>query len=99
MPPYRLLLSREARQDVREAKAWFRKKSRAAEAKFVRSLEGYLERIETAPFLYPFIYQSVQRVVMDDFSYSILYEVDRDRVRIFALVHHRQDPDDWMDRL
>jgi toxin ParE1/3/4 len=41
----------------------------------------------------------IRRRVMKRFPYSVIYDVDHERVRVLAVVHQRQRPGYWRSRV
>jgi toxin ParE1/3/4 len=42
--------------------------------------------------------EDVRRAPVDQFPYSIIYRVERNRVVVIAVFHTSRDPAGWMDR-
>jgi toxin ParE1/3/4 len=72
----RLIVSREAEADIREAVAYFRGISPALSARFGIELETIYSFILEHPELYPVVYKNFRRALLHRFPYSVFYVVD-----------------------
>ncbi len=51
------------------------------------------------PNTWPAIDYEIRRRVVRRFPYSILYRIDVDEIVIVAIMHQKQKPNYWIDRL
>jgi toxin ParE1/3/4 len=66
---------------------------------FRDDLRNLLERILRHPFLYAASYGALREAPFSRFSYSVIYEVEANRIWIAAVSHHRRRPGYWLHRL
>jgi toxin ParE1/3/4 len=70
---------------------------------FLDAVADALTRIETQPYLFPRMEtltttREIRRVVLDRFSYIIIYEIRADETLVFAVAHSRRRPNYWQNR-
>jgi toxin ParE1/3/4 len=41
---------------------------------------------------------SIRRLTLPKFSYSLLYRVMEEQIRVLAMAHHKRKPKYWVDR-
>jgi plasmid stabilization system protein ParE len=68
--------------------------------------DNFLDIIETAvaeiaenPETWPEINQDIRKRVLRRFPYSILYQIHNDEIIIVAVMHQKQKPHYWINRL
>jgi toxin ParE1/3/4 len=93
-----LLVSFEARLDIAEAVAWFRKQSHSLPPRFRESLEAVYSAVTDNPEAYPMVYRSFRRALMRHFPYAVFYVVEPDAVLVIGVVHQARHPSTWQRR-
>lgn len=58
-----------------------------------------VDRICANPESYPFVAPNARRCLLRRFKYAIIFEVEANQILILAVVHERQHPKRWQDRL
>ena len=87
----------EARDDYRDASVWYRGRSPRAAERFEAEVESLLGLVAANPMLFPH-YDDEHRVAMlRRFPYSVVYQVQPDRIYVIAVAHSRRSPY-WRDR-
>ena len=66
---------------------------------FLDIIEATVIEIAENPKIWPEIEQGIQRRLVRRFPYSILYAVHEDEIIIVAIMHQKQKPHYWRDRL
>jgi plasmid stabilization system protein ParE len=90
----------EARQDLREGKAFYRHRSPLAAVAFAKEVDTAISRIAATPLRYPEgdygtrVFSFPWR-----FPYSLVYKIVESWVVIIAIAHHSKEPGYWRDRL
>ncbi len=69
------------------------------EGHYVHIIEAAVAEIAKYPETWPKIEQGIQRRLVRRFPYSILYAVHENEIIIVAVMHQKQKPRYWMDRL
>ena len=89
----------EARDDLREAKAFYRKRSPLAAVAFAQHIDGAIARIREAPARYPMGERGTREHVLPSrFPYTVVYRLRDADVVIIAIAHHSREPGYWRDR-
>jgi plasmid stabilization system protein ParE len=88
-----------ARRDIREAIAWYERESPQAALRFLDSLEAAFQNIARNPARFPPFSRRSQRLVLQDFPFSVIYRRSPDAVTIIAVAHAKRRPGYWKKRL
>jgi toxin ParE1/3/4 len=89
----------EAESDIRDTVKWYQSRSQRLAARFLRSLDATLARVERNPFGYQIIYRSARRATLRTFPYNLIYVIRENDIVVVACVHGHRDPSEWMQRL
>ena len=84
-------LTEPARDDIREARRWYRSIHPLLERDFVRSIRICIDRVVEFPDAHPVVHRDVRKALVGRFPYVVLYRVQERRV-VVALLHVRRDP-------
>jgi plasmid stabilization system protein ParE len=89
----------EARLDLKEGKAFYRKRSPLAAVAFVQEIEKGLARIAEAPLRYPAGEHGTRELVLPwRFPYTIVYRIHGNVLVIVAIAHQSREPRFWSHR-
>ena len=89
----------EAAEEIEHERMWYRARSEAAEAAFLRELDLAIAVVTEAPHRWPQYVEETQRYVFPRFPFSLVYFVEDDIVVIVALEAERREPGYWTNRL
>ena len=89
----------EARQEYREAAAFYETRQSGLGAAFTLEVEAALDRILEAPARWRVIEEDVRRCLTHTFPYGILYTIEDGSILIVAVMHLRRRPGYWRNRL
>ena len=89
----------EARQDIASAVAWYEQQSPGLGLEFLRCFEAVVVSIQRHPLMYPVVSLDYRRALVRRFPYAIFYEVEPQRIVVYAVFHCSQDPDKWKARM
>lgn len=89
----------EARNEYREAAAFYEKSRSGLGATFTLEVEATIDRIVQSPASWPLVDQDVRRCLSRVFPYGILYTIEVDKVLIVAVMHLHRRPGYWRERL
>jgi plasmid stabilization system protein ParE len=92
-----LILRSEAEEDLREIYAYLNPIGQAQ--KFVDILRSTLDRIESFPQLYGFVWQGGRAVRLKKFMYVLYYVVQDDYVEVLAVIHGSRHESAWKSRV
>jgi plasmid stabilization system protein ParE len=88
-----------ARQEIKAAHAWYRRKSVPAADGFLEELIPAIDRVQEQPTLYPPHLFGTQRAVLDRYPFSVVYRELLKEIQIVAVVHAKRRPGYWSGRL
>ncbi|HVI00647.1 MAG TPA: type II toxin-antitoxin system RelE/ParE family toxin [Enhygromyxa sp.] len=94
----RVVLTAEARQELREATQWYAVRSSRAAQRFVAAYKNARQLIQDGPEQWAEIEPGVRRVLLRKFPYSLLYAVEDDKLVVLVVKHHKRHPDYWRER-
>ena len=90
----------EARQDLREARHFYRHRSPIAAVAFAKEVDAAISRIKEAPFRFVEIEHGTRSFTFPwRFPYTIVYKVLDARIVIVAVAHHSKEPGYWRARV
>ena len=87
-----IVLTELAREEIREARAWYRCIGPSLGRDFARSIRSTLDRISAFPESYPELTPGVRKARVRRFPYSVVYRLHGEEVVVVALFHSRRDP-------
>ena len=65
---------------------------------FAAEVRRAFDRIKVFPDAWPLFSKSTRRCVLNRFPYGVLYRVDRNAIRVGAIMHLNLDPKSWHQR-
>lgn len=95
----RYALHPEAEQDLREAATYYRERAGSAlsQALFT-DFEHSIQLLMQHPLMGTSWINGKRRFIMKHFPYSIVYSVEAEEIKVFAVAHHSRRPDYWRKR-
>ena len=99
MKRYKIYLTPEARNDLKEARAWYRKKNPSLPKRFMQQVKITLDNLSTLPTTHTVRYKEVRFAQVAVFPYAIHYLVEDGDINIIAVRHTAINPEKWTDRL
>ncbi len=95
----KVLLSRDARREIREAHDRYEEERSGLGARFQAELEEVLALAAVAPLAgSPVGASGLRRMLLDDFPYDVVYRVTGDGLRVVAVAHQKRRPGYWHAR-
>jgi plasmid stabilization system protein ParE len=91
----RVVVRREAREELSEAAAWYRQKSPALAASFRAAVLQAIHHISQWPAASSEVSEGVRRALTNQFPYAIFYSEESPGIVILAIKHQAQDPASW----
>jgi plasmid stabilization system protein ParE len=88
-----------ARREIKEAHAWYAKRSFQAADGFYEELLPALDRVHDWPMQYPPHLYGTQRVVLMKYPFSIVYRELLHEIQVVAVAHSKRLPGYWAERL
>ena len=91
-------LVREAEEDLSDAAAFYAAQRTGLARRFLAAVERVIAHAADRPFLGTPLGGGIRRYLVPGFPYAVIYEADREPVRVLAIAHLRRQPDFWRDR-
>ena len=89
----------EAHEEMIESARFYEGKSEGFGSDFLTAVEETTHRIEQFPEAGPIERASIRQRLVSGFPFTILYEIQSDRVFIAAVMHQHRRPGYWRKRL
>jgi plasmid stabilization system protein ParE len=89
----RVIIRRKAKQDLREAKEWYREISRELANAFIERIDEALALVRERPLAFQTVHRTFRRVLLHRFPYALFYHVDEERIVVVAVLHQARDPE------
>ncbi len=91
---YKALYFDAVRQDIKEAKEWYRLQQKGLEKRFAQDIKIAITRLLDRPSVYAIRYKNIRIAHPDVFPYSIHFYLDEaaNTVVITAIVHNKRHP-------
>jgi plasmid stabilization system protein ParE len=89
----RVIVRRLAKQDIREARSWYRKISPALGEDFMDALGRAIVVVREHPLAFQTVHRTFRRVLLHRFPYALFYHAESERIVIVALLHQARDPE------
>ena len=93
-----VIIQELALQELRQAAFWYRERDVQAAYALIEEVRQLADRIRAFPFMFTEIEPDIRRCPLKNFPYSLLYEIEEERIVIFAVMHQHRQPDYWQDR-
>lgn len=84
--------------ELNDAAVFFESKTAGLGVRFLSAVEKAVAEIERHPEASPIIYQEVRRKTVRKFSYSIIFTIKPDHIRILAVANQKRRPFYWRGR-
>ena len=97
---YRIQLLPEARQDIREAIAYYNEQKDQLGLEFFANLAQAVQLVSTNPKIYRIRHKKVRQAPIKKFSVQLHYLIEerKKRVVVIAVLHTSRNPQIWKDR-
>jgi len=99
--PYILTYFNETKTDVREAKAWYRKRQAGLEKRFADAIKTAILNLQQQPFSYAVRYNNIRIAHPKTFPFGIHFYIDETngQIVIVAVIHNKRHPNIAQKRL
>lgn len=94
MPIYELFYFKEVKQDLKEAKDWYKQKQEGLEKRFSKDIKTAILRLQKSPQIYEIRYRNIRIAYTDIFPYAIHYYLKETEniIVIVAIIHQHRNP-------
>lgn len=90
--------TREAREDLLEARAWYDNIRPVLGDRFAVAVDATIQAIAQHPSQFPVVYRGRRRAGVRRFPYGMFFELQEDRIVVIACFHGRRNPRHWQLR-
>ena len=94
-----MIVRRNAKADIREARKWYEDQRTGLGRSFVSEVNAAIARIQTMPTVFPEVVPGVRRALTARFPYAIYFRVEQARIVVIVVVHSSRDPAIWQQRV
>ena len=95
----RVVFVTQAQDEVLEAAPYYRKRSVDAASRFSSDLSALIELLQQFPRIGSPLSPQLRRVLLKKFPYQLIYRIEGDEIRVYAVAHLKRKPRYWKDRL
>jgi plasmid stabilization system protein ParE len=95
----RVIFHPEAHAEMIEQARFYEKRSEGLGADFLDAIEEATKRISRSPYAGPIERATIRKRLVSGFPFTILYEVQADRIHIGAVMHQHRRPGYWIARV
>jgi toxin ParE1/3/4 len=88
----RVVVRRRAKQDIREARLWYRKISPDLGEALLKSVDDAIALAQRYPLAFHVVHRTFRRVLLQRFPYALFYQFGDDRIIVVAVLHQARDP-------
>ncbi|RTL40858.1 MAG: type II toxin-antitoxin system RelE/ParE family toxin [Burkholderiales bacterium] len=85
----------QARQEVLDAADWYRQRMPGLDREFLLAVDAAVKAAAARPLTFPVIEESMRRVLVKRFPYSIVFDVLGQDLIVLAVFHRRRQPISW----
>jgi toxin ParE1/3/4 len=94
----KLIYDPEARNEIRDAAAYYESCREGLGQAFLESVEKAAHKISEDPYRWRTVSGRFRRCLVNKFPYGIIYTVDENEIYIAAVMHLKRRPGYWMPR-
>lgn len=89
----------EALTEADAAAKFYRQKQPGLGRRFLDNLEAAASRIAHHPYSYRQLEANIRKYKLPHFPYGVIYRIQADMIQIIAVMHLRQEPGHWKQRI
>ncbi len=89
---YQLIIHQQARQELKEARDYYKKINPDLARSFLFIVDEYLKTIKDTPFIYQIKFKNYREAVLRTFPYVIIYEVEDNFIYIDSIFNTYRNP-------
>lgn len=88
-----------AEAELTEAAHYYEARSEGLGEEFLTKIRNTVEELRRFPQTAPVVRGNLRRKPVKGFPYSLIYAVEADEIRIYAVSHNRRRPGYWINRI
>ena len=94
-----IVVGPEAEAELEQAAEFYRLRQTDLDEEFLAEIAAAFDRIVQFPHSAPAVGRGARRLVLSRFPYVIVYRVQGEQIRIYAVAHQKRRPGYWRKRL
>ncbi|KAM3092609.1 type II toxin-antitoxin system RelE/ParE family toxin [Phormidesmis sp. 146-12] len=94
-----IVLDSRAEEDLDAAAQWYAEQRIELALEFLDAVDAVFAVIVQFPQVGREVAAGIRRVLTKKFPFCVYYVIDDGRLTVFAILHLRQSPDTWLQRL
>ena len=95
----RIRLTPEGDDELSDAVRYLARQSERAAVDFLDDVRGARNQLRTFPNCGSPLGGGVRRLLLSRFPYQLVYRVEGDEIRVYAVAHLKRKPDYWQERI
>lgn len=88
----------EAEEDISNAARWYEEQHPGLGHEFLDEIKDTFTQIREFPESFSSVHQEVRRALTRRFPFGIYYQIEEERIVIFAILHGSRSPRHWRSR-
>lgn len=89
----------EAHEEMIESARFYEARDEGLGLRFLQAIEATTQRIREFPYAGPIERADIRKRLVSGFPFTILYQLEKDRIHIAAVMHQHRSPGYWRKRL
>jgi plasmid stabilization system protein ParE len=89
----------EPYEEMIESARFYEERDDGLGMRFLEAVEDTMRRIRQFPYAGPVERASIRKQFVSGFPFTVLYEIQKDRIYIAAVMHQHRKPGYWRKRL
>ena len=94
-----IVVNPEAEAEIEQAADFYHGRQQGLDEQFLAEIAAAFDRIVRFPDAAPAVGRGARRLVLARFPYVIVYRVQGDEIRVYAVAHQKRRPGYWRKRL
>jgi plasmid stabilization system protein ParE len=94
----RIRIEPAADDELSEATEYLAQKSDGLAAGFIEDMRAARDRLLAFPNCGSPLGGGIRRLILSRFPYQLVYRIERDEIRVYAIAHLKRKPGYWLDR-
>ena len=84
--------------ELEQSRAWYENQAKGLGTEFLDEVDRAINLIQQFPNTWSPYCEGTRRLLLHRFPFAIVYRHDKNKIRLFALMHLRRRPGYWKDR-
>jgi plasmid stabilization system protein ParE len=98
MKKYKVIFLPSAKNDITEARKWYRNENISLPVRFTNDLRSIIEILEKRPAVFSTRYKDVRVAHLKIFPYGLHYLIVQNKIVVLGVFHTSISPEKWNER-